>query len=417
MNGRCLKAIGVAAGLTVVAVLLQLAPLPVSVHAQSTNRTGQGSAAKTSWGEPDLQGIWTRDAEVPFQRPAKYANREFFTEEERAALDKQRAAIVGREASEARRSRGTAQDVAGAYNQAVFTSHLRLGRRTSLIVDPPNGQMPELTAEEQKRRAEIRDYSRALLQATDVCKNKQFGCQGGTYGPPSARRNEVPPHYLTTGQGALGAGGGVINRSDGPEDRGHSERCLSAALPDFAGFRRIVQGPGQVSIFNDVGQGQGWQRVVPITTAPHLPANIRQWWGDSRGRWEGNTLVVDVTNFSAKSNYQGAHQNLHLTERWTRMDPQTLEYQVTIEDPSVWTRPWTVKQELKKQDEKADRIFYEPRCHEGNYGMPALLAGARADERAFAEGKGPNPATICIGGCGGFAGGFADDGEDANPVR
>ena len=192
---------------------------------------------------------------------------------------------------------------------------------------------------------------------------------------------------------------------------------MSASLPDFSGFRRIVQSRGQVAIFYDTGQGQGWHRMIPVTTAPHPPANVQLWWGDSRARWDGRTLVVDVTNFSPKSSFQGSHENLHLVERWTRLDAETIEYAVTIEDPTVWTRPWTVKQELKKQNDQANLIFYEPRCHEGNYGMAALLAGARADERAFAEGKGPDPATICLGGCGGFAGGFADEGEDANPLR
>src|SRR5947207_8556849 len=106
------------------------------------------------------------------------------------------------------------------------------------------------------------------------------------------------------------------------------ERCMSAAMPDFGGFRRIVQAPGQITMFYDVGQGQGWQRNIPISTAPHLPPSIRQKWGDSRGHWEGNTLVVDVTNFSPKSEYQGAHENLHLVERWTRTDADTIEYAV-----------------------------------------------------------------------------------------
>src|SRR5206468_12343440 len=123
------------------------------------------------------------------------------------------------------------------------------------------------------------------------------------------------------------------------------------------GSRRIEQAPGQISMFT--GGGQGWPRSVPITTAPHLPATIRQWWGDSRGRWEGHTLVVDVTNFSPKSDFQGAHENLHLIERWTRLDAETLEYVVTIEDPTRWTKAWTVKQEFKKQSDEANRVFPE----------------------------------------------------------
>jgi hypothetical protein len=227
----------------------------------------------------------------------------------------------------------------------------------------------------------------------------------------------VPPYYLATGA----SGGGSINRADGPEDRSAGERCLGAKLPDFGdifgGFRRIVQSPGVVSILYDTGQGQGWQRVIPVDGAPHLPSHIRQWFGDSRGRWEGKTLVVDVTNFSPKTDFQGSRENLHLVERFARLDANTIEYSVTIEDPTTWTKPWTVKQEMAKQDEKTNRIYYEPRCHEGNYGMMALLAGARADEKAFVERRGPNPATTCNAGCGGFNGGFADDGEDSNPLN
>jgi hypothetical protein len=418
MNRWLLTLLGVGAVIALVMLPRPLGLMVVSGQEKSSGSAASaGSGAKTPWGEPDLQGIWTRETEVPLQRPAKYADREFFTEEERAAIDKQRADIISRESNEERRKRGTEQDVGGAYSQAIFISHLRLGRRTSLIVDPPNGRMPAFTPEEQKRRAEIVAYTLALMQNTDLCKNKLPGCEGGKYGPPSPLRDQVPPHYLTGGQGGPGGGGGVINRSDGPEDRGHSERCMSAALPDFGGFRRIVQSPGQVSIFYDVGQGQGWQRNIPITKNPHLPANVRQWWGDSRGRWEGNTLVVDVTNFSPKSNYNGSHENLHLVEKWTRVDAGTIEYEVTVEDPTVWTRSWTVKQEFKQQNNRENRIFSEPRCHEGNYGMPALLAGARADELAFKQGKGPHPAAICLGGCGGFGAGFAEEGEDANPLR
>ena len=189
---------------------------------------------------------------------------------------------------------------------------------------------------------------------------------------------------------------------------------MSAILPDFGGFRRIVQSPETVSMFYDVGQGQGWQRIIPVTASPHLPPQVRQWWGDSRGRWEGDTLVVDVTNFSPKTYFQGSYENLHLIERFTRLDANIIEYTVTIDDPTTWTRPWTVKQELTKQDDQANRIYYEPRCHEGNYDMAALLAGARAEEMAFAEGRGPDPATKCSAGCGS---GIEDvDEDDRDPL-
>src|SRR6188474_306268 len=180
---------------------------------------GASNALATPWGEPDLQGIWTSDSEIPLQRPAKYANREFFTDAERTELDKQRAEAIGREAADDRRERGSEQDVGGAYNAAVFSTHKRMGRRTSLIVDPPDGRIPPLTPEAQKKRAVMREYQLALIQATDLCKNKLPGCEGGQYGPPSPRRAEVPPYYVTVGAaGGLGAGGGAINRADNPED-------------------------------------------------------------------------------------------------------------------------------------------------------------------------------------------------------
>jgi len=339
----------------------------------------KSAGIKTPWGEPDLQGIWTDEYQTPLQRPSTYAGREFFTDEERAALDAKRAAIELRPRAE----RGTERDVAGAYNQ-VYMSIKRTGRRTSLVVDPPEGKIPPMTPEIQKQMAAEREFRLALLQATTTCKNREPGCRGGKYGPPSPRREEAPPRYST----------GNINRVDNPEDRSMSERCMAAVLPDFGGFRRIVQSPASVSIFYDVGQGQGWQRIIPVDGSSHLPSNIRQRFGDSRGRWEGETLVVDVTNFSPKSDFMGSRENRHLVERWTRTGPNTLEYVVTIEDPSTWTKPWTVKQEYSMQSNEANRIYYEPRCHEGNFGMPALLAGGRVKDKAFAQGRGPDPATL-----------------------
>jgi hypothetical protein len=134
----------------------------------------------------------------------------------------------------------------------------------------------------------------------------------------------------------------------------------------------------------------------------HFPAQVNP-HGDARGHWEGNTLVVDVTNFSPKVEFRGSRENLHVVERWTRVDAKTLEYSTTISDPTVWTKPWTIKHEMTKQDERANRLYAEPRCHEGNYGMIGMLSDARAEEHAFAEGRGPDPATrdIALGGAGG----------------
>ena len=147
-------------------------------------------------------------------------------------------------------------------------------------------------------------------------------------------------------------------------------------------------------------QGQGFARVIPITTRPHLPPDVRSWWGDSRARWEGNTLVVDVTNFNPKSDFMGAHENVHLIERFTRTGPTTLELVTTVEDSTTWTKSWTMKQELKKQSDEKNDFYVEPRCHEGNMGLTGMLSGARADEQAFADGRGRDPATKCGAGCG-----------------
>ena len=150
-----------------------------------------------------------------------------------------------------------------------------------------------------------------------------------------------------------------------------------------------MQSPGAVSIVYE-----GWQRVIPITNAPHLPSNVRQWHGDSRAHWEGNTLVVDVTNFTPKTDYQGARENLHLVERFTRVDSDNLEYAVTMNDRTTWDKPWTVKVEMARQDAKANAIYDEPRCHDGNIALKDMLIGARMDDKAFAEGRGPDPATM-----------------------
>jgi len=351
-------------------------------------QTATGSAAtpaaaqKTPWGEPDLQGIWMDETDTPLQRPAKYAGQEFFTEAQRAALDAQRAALGGKDN---RRERGTELDVTGSYND-LFISRKHAGLRTSRIMDPPDGRIPQFTPEAAKIAAADRDFRLALLQSTETCKIEYRSCAGGKYDPtPSPRFTEPTPRYNLIS----------INRHDGPEDSPSAVRCLTAGLPGIGGQRtnRIVQTPGGVAMFYDVGQGQGWQRNIVMDGSPHLPSGIRQWYGDSRGHWEGNTLVIDVTNFTPKTDFQGSRENLHLVERWTRTGPNILEYVVTIEDPTVWTKPWTVTQEFTRQSEQGNRIYYEPRCNEGNYAHPGLLRGARMQEAAFAEGRGPNPAT------------------------
>jgi hypothetical protein len=373
--------------MTTVAIVAAVISAAVSMSVTRTSGQAPTAALKTPWGEPDLQGIWTDENDTPFQRSPKYANQEFFTEEQRADFDRVRATLRGRDN---RGERGSERDVSGAYNN-VFGALKRTGKRTSMIVDPPDGRIPSLTPEAEKVAAADRDFRLALMQATQTCKLKLPGCAGGKYDPTPAvaRRDELPPRYNTA----------RMNRHDRPEDGALADRCLTIGLPEFGAgngggsFRRIVQTPGGIAIAYDVGQGQGWQRSIVMNGSPHLPAAIRQWFGDSRGRWEGNTLVIDVTNFSPKTDYRGSRENLHLVERWTRIGPTTLEYAATIEDPTVWTRPWTVKQEFSKQSEQENRIYYEPRCVEGDIGFPAMMKAARQEDREFAEGRGPDPLT------------------------
>jgi hypothetical protein len=386
MRIRRLRSIGALLVLVWLLVFLQRSEtMAQNQTATASVRTPAVLVLRTAWGEPDLQGIWTDETDTPLQRSPKYANQEFFTAAQREELDKERSVLLRRDK---RVERGTELDVAGAYN-AVFMSMKRTGARTSLIVDPPDGRIPALTPQAEKIAAADRQFRLALLQSTETCKAKSVACNGGQYDPtPSPRRAELPPRYNTA----------RMNRHDGPEDGALADRCLTGGLPEFGtayggSFRRIVQTPGGISMFYDVGQGQGWQRNIVMNGGPHLPASIRQWYGDSRGRWEADTLVIDVTNFSPKTDVLGSRENLHLVERWTRTGPTSLEYVATIEDPTVWTRPWTVRQDFTRQSEQENRIYYEPRCVEGNYAHPSMILASRLEERAFAEGRGPHPAT------------------------
>ena len=369
---------------TAIMVVIAAIPAAFSIAPSAAQAPGPTAALKTPWGEPDLQGIWTDEFDTPLQRPARYANQEFFTEAQR----------LNWTTSDRNCSAGAppiATSPAPTISRRSLSSK-HTGPRTSRIVDPPNGRVPPLTASAQQAAAADREYRLALLRATDTCKNKLPQCGGGTYDPvPSPRRAEAPPRYVAGNFGR-------INRYDGPEDGSLSDRCLHLGLPEFGtafggSFRRIVQTPGGIAMFYDVGQGESWQRNIVMNGSPHLPATIRQWYGDSRGHWEGDTLVVDVTNFTPKTDVFGSRENLHLVERWTRTGPNTLAYEVTIADPTVWTQSWTVRQEFTKQSEQENRIYYEPRCLEGNYALPSMLLAARRDERAFAEGRGPDPAT------------------------
>ena len=289
---------------------------------------------RTPDGQPDLQGIWSNATVTPLERPADLAGKPVLTEKEAADYAKQ---VVQQTNVDRREGIGTDLDVARAYNNFWYDRGTKTvgTRRTSLIVDPPDGRIPALTPEAQKRVAD-RD----------------------------ARR---------------------LRPAEGPEDRSLSERCIAwqTAGPPMlpSGYNnnyQIVQNRGYVLIFNEMIHDT---RVIPLDGRPHLPQNIRLWMGDSRGHWEGDTLVVDTTNFTDKTAFRGASENMHLVERFTRVDPETLLYSFTVDDPSAFAKPWTAEITSVRGD---GRIF-EYACHEGNYGMEGLLKGARADEKKRAE--------------------------------
>jgi hypothetical protein len=373
MSNRRIALLGVAAG----AVALWLAPV-----------AGQtGGAPKTPWGAPDLQGIWENEFVTPMERPKEMGTREFLTPEEIAQRQAARTTQVAGDKGRDRRDASAERDVAGAYNaiwQGMPTT--RIGRRTSQIVDPPDGRFPERTPESTAKLKAYRDYQLALLQATDTCKRKLTACRDGKYDPtPSPKRNEMPPIYNHN----------RINRSDHPEDNSLAVRCLTPfqgyAVPQIGALQRIVQSPDGIGFFYDIGQGNGFSRSVQITNTPHVPKSVRMLYGDARGKWDGETLVIDVTNFTQKTDFFGSRENLHAVERYRRLDANTLEQRVTIEDPTTWTKPWTAVVELTKQDEKKNEV-YQQTCHEGNYGLVGIMANFRSIDLAFAEGRRGDPA-------------------------
>ena len=369
MNGRVRESLGVVMVLATIVVVLQLTVVPV----------GGQSEATTAWEHPNLEGIWFDVYATPFERAPALGDRELATAEERAIRDQ---ASMGNTGRDRRGPRGSPQDVSGAYN-AVYTSVKPAGPRTSLVVDPPNGRIPALTPEAKREDAIRREWRVMLMRNTPTCEQDAPGCEGGQYGPPSPRRFDVPSFYNTS----------RMNRHDGPEDQSLGDRCMLGATPDFNGFRRIVQGEDSIAVGYDTGQGQGYQRIIYLSGS-HPPSQIRLRHGDSRGQWEGDTLVIETTNFSPKFPFRGSGATLTLIEKYTRVDGDTLEYEATIEDPTVWMASWTVRQELKRQGDEQNRIYYEPRCHEGNYGLSAMFIGARVREQEFAAGRGPDPFSL-----------------------
>jgi hypothetical protein len=310
---------------------VQVAGLAAGVLLAAQSKTW--TPPRTPDGHPDLQGTWSTATLTPLERPADLAGKQFFTEQEAADYEKQFLQQANRD----RRDGGADTDVGRAYNEFWFSrgSHLVASRRTSLIVDPPDGKLPPLTAEAQKR----------LAERTAQAREHQF---------------------------------------DGPENRPLQERCIlwPVAGPPMipGGYNnnyQIFQSPGYVMILVEMIHDV---RVIPTDGRPHVPAGVRQWMGDSRGRWEGNTLVVDTTNFTANTNFRGASKDMHLVERFTRVSPETILYEFTVDDPSAFTKPWKAEIPMQRTHEP----ILEYACNEGNYAMAGVLGGARAEEKKAA---------------------------------
>jgi hypothetical protein len=292
------------------------------------------TALRSPDGRPDIQGIWSFATLTPFERPAELAGKEFFTEQEAAEYERE---VIERNNMD-RRDGGAARDVERAYNDFWWDRGTRVVKtlRTSLIIDPRDGRIPPLTAAAKERQAE--------------------------------RRAAASGHEF-----------------DGPESRPLFERCLmlqGAGTPTtptaYNNNTQIVQTAGFVVIHNEMGHEV---RVIPLDGRPHLPPAIRQWKGDSRGRWEGDTLIVETTNFSDKNSFRGSGPHMKLTERFRRVDADTLLYQFTVDDTETFTQPWTVEIPLTR----TPGPMFEYACHEGNYALRNVLAGARAEENAAGQ--------------------------------
>jgi hypothetical protein len=285
-------------------------------------------AQTTPWGDPDLQGVWSNQTPVPLERPAALAGKPYYTDAEASEIEKGALAST---------LKGVSAEVAtsGEFNEIWLESgkgRVNRSRRTSLVAEPADGRIP-FTAE-----------GRARWAAT--------------------------PNLITermTGR-ALG--------TDRPEDRALQERCITSDtmfVPNafYNNYHRIVQAPGYVVI---VAESMHDARVIPLDRRPRLGPRIEQWLGDSRGWWEGRTLVVETTNFNDKRRFQGSTSALRLVERFRRIDGDAISYRLTVTDPNTFAQAWTLENTLWRSDEP----IFESACHEGNYGLANILAGGRA---------------------------------------
>lgn len=327
------------------AVVTLTGQTPAATSKSGTAKSAGSGAPHTPWGTPDLQGTWFVLYDVPLERSAANKDKPSLTDAEVAAANKAKETSPGRNL----RSSG-AQDVSGAYN-AVFNSVLKTGKRTSMVIDPPDGKIPPLVA----------------------------GAQ---------------PEGRGGGRGAglgLGTGPGV---NDNPETIAQSPRCLGVPMPflplntAFAQgtVMQVVQSPKSMGIYMEDDHAGGGNRVIYMDGRPHAPAAAKFYLGDSRGHWEGNTLVVETTNFS--QGFRGSNiETYKMIERFTRVDANNLKREITFIDPKTWTKPWTVLIEMGKSSDDSRHMIFDSACHEGNYGMTGILVGTRREEQAAAGKK------------------------------
>jgi hypothetical protein len=320
-----------------------LGGLGTSVYTQSATK---GSVFRTPWGDPDIQGLFTTDDElgVPFERPEQIGAREVATEEEFVARQAQAERQAAIDAEEFVVPNGGGRGGGGGTGPpAHWLERGRPSRRTSIVIDPPDGRIP-FVDEAARTRAGMAVNART-----------------------SGRRP-----------------------FDGPDALDLYDRCITRGLPHvifptiYNNTSQIVQGPGWVAIRYEMIHDA---RIIPLDGRPALADGMRQYFGDSRGRWEGDTLVVEVTNFPAdRINYRGAGAGLSLTERFRRVDADTVRYEVTVQDPSTFSRPWTAALSLKTSTQPD---VFEYACHEGNYAMRNILSAARTEEQAGDGGSAP----------------------------
>ena len=332
-----------------IAVVLSLVPgqaIAQSVNAKPAKpATENWTAPRTVDGQPDLQGVWSNNNATPLERPKELAGRALLTEQEVAALKKKAAELFDNGNSDA------------AFGDSVFESVLANVKGTKSGFKSIDGE----TGDYSSVWTVARDWDNRTSLITD---------------PPDGRLPPMTPHAAEKQHAAFAARN---NRPSGPEDRSLQERCITYGSPQLvAGYQsyyQIVQGSNSVVIMTEMIHDA---RIIPLDGHPHLPPNIQNWLGDARGHWEGDTLVVDTTNFKPGVFRNVSTEKLHVVERFTRTGPDTLQWQLTIDDPGAWTKPWTAMIPLKP----SKKAVYEYACHEGNYGLESILAGARREDKA-----------------------------------